>query len=116
MTLRFPQNYAWNPVSAPEGSLGQQLAGMLNGLEKNHRLTEASIKQIIAFLQALPTDPEPRLQSLERGTLPTYITDPGAPPVGQSFAFVLVDPGVSADFIIRNNDGGTVREAIIGLS
>ncbi len=43
-------------------------------------------------------------------------TDPGDPAIGRGVAFILSDPGVSADYIVRFNDNGTILQAVTALT
>ncbi len=112
-----PQTYKYVEIrDLPTG-----LQFYANGVRNNFNWVASSVNSLVSASKA--TDAEvakkaPTANPLFSGRIgiPTVIADPGNPPAGQSWMFVLVATGVSSDLIVRHNDAGTIREATIPLT
>lgn len=115
--MSSPQTYKY--IEAPK--VPKLIEAYSAKVRENFNWVSSSIASIITALSNLGTAlagkaPTANPDFSGRIGVPTLTADPGDPPVGQAWMFVLVDPGTSSDLIVRHNDGGTVRTASISLT
>jgi len=104
-TPKLPQGF-----QAYAGKVKENFDWVASGINRLVQLYSTTIKQLAAKAPLENPDFSGRIG------VPTVVLDPGPPPVGESWMFVLVTTGTSSDLIIRNNDNGTIRTATISLT
>ncbi len=118
--MNQPTGYGRSPYRRPAGSLGESTKEAFDGVDENFRLVQASLQSVIGYAKNLekiiPDDVSERVYALEQGRVRVVTTDPGDPAIGRGVAFILSDPGVSADYIVRFNDNGTILQAVTALT
>ncbi len=120
MSLTQPKTYGRWPYRRPQGSLDAATREAFDGIDKNFDLIQSSFQSLIGYAkqleQIIPEDTVGRVYALEQGRVRVVTDDPGDPVVGAGMAFILSDPGVSASYIVRFNDNGTILQAVTALT